>query len=401
MRILMIEPYVDIDGNTGDSTHVKELAFKLSDRGIDVTLVARSSQRTNVTKQHLHFLNVNIGKHKSIGIDMHRAVSALMAFLLAFAALLRLRFDLIHERQPFPIGVILGGVFAVTTVTEINAFIPDELGTLEFNRKVRLGSSFIKKLYSIFEHVVLARSDKIIVVSPELRTAIQGRYRIGHEKIFVLQNGVNIDVFRPKAVSMKNLGLCDQCKYVCFVGNLNKARHAVQVVIEAFPIILKSVPSAKMMIVGDGVLRQLLARRVHEMGLDDRFDFVGSVSYANLPLYINAARVCVAPYRYTSNFGSPLKIYEYLACSKPVVATDVGEVGRLLRTSESGIPVPAENVSEFAYAVIQLLRDERLARRMGENGRRFVVENSSWEVVVTKLLAIVTGRSESEIPLSV
>ena len=90
------------------------------------------------------------------------------------------------------------------------------------------------------------------------------------------------------------------------------------------------------------------------------------------------ADVCVAPFIRVRNerIGlSPLKIYEYLACGKPVVASDIKGIGDLLRNSNAGIGVKPEDPVELANAIIKLLKNEKLRGKMGKNGRKIVINN--------------------------
>src|SRR5208283_5424586 len=89
INILMIEPYVDIDANIGDSTHVRELALNLSRSGSHVTLIARSSQNSAFSAPNLEFRNVSMSGRRSTGLDLPRLLSAVAALYVASGVLLR------------------------------------------------------------------------------------------------------------------------------------------------------------------------------------------------------------------------------------------------------------------------------------------------------------------------
>ena len=128
-----------------------------------------------------------------------------------------------------------------------------------------------------------------------------------------------------------------------------------------------------------------------ELGLSDKFTFTGRVPYEQVPLYINAADVCVAPFikERNSKIGlSALKTYEYLACGKPIVASSIPGVQDLIESSGGGIPVTPEDPEELANAVVRLLSDEEARVEMGKKGRKYVVENHSWDGVAGKILKI-------------
>jgi glycosyltransferase involved in cell wall biosynthesis len=394
----MIEPYVDIDANIGDSTHVRELASNLSRSGSHVTLIARSSQNSAFSAQNLEFRNVSMSGRRSTGLDLPRLLSAVAALYVASGVLLGGNVDVIHERQPFPIGLVLSKIFRVKCVTEINGFIADELDDPEFNRRIRLDNALIKKMLTVLQQLVMSNSDKIVVVTSDLKRAIHKIYRIPGERMAVVSNGVNTQLFKPTTVTAESLNLDPQCKYVCFVGNLHKVHMGVDYLIEAAPLVIKKVPNVSFLILGDGVMKQALQRRTEALGIADKFHFIGRVPNRDVPRYVNLASLCVAPYRRTKNFGfSPIKICEYLACGKPVVASDVGGIGELLTSSNSGITVTPDDTRAFSEAILMFLTNDQLARQMGDNGKREVVGKLSWEAVAERLLRIfgeVTGHPD-------
>ena len=156
------------------------------------------------------------------------------------------------------------------------------------------------------------------------------------------------------------LGLENSKKYVCFVGHL-AAWQGVEFLIYASPLILEKCPDVRFLVVGDGAMKNKLLEITSELGLSDKFIFTGRVPYESVPLYINAADVCVAPFikERNSKIGlSALKTYEYLACGKPIVASSIPGVKDLIDSSGGGISVTPENPTELAAAVIKLIFNE-------------------------------------------
>jgi glycosyltransferase involved in cell wall biosynthesis len=179
-------------------------------------------------------------------------------------------------------------------------------------------------------------------------------------------------------------------KYVCFVGHL-AAWQGVEFLIHASPLILKKCPDVHFLIVGDGVMKDKLMETASKLGFSDKFTFTGRIPYEQVPFYINAADVCVAPFikERNSKIGlSALKTYEYLACGKPIVASGISGVKDLIEASGGGLSVTPESPEELATAVVKLLLDESTRTLMGERGRRYVVENHSWDGVARKILDI-------------
>jgi glycosyltransferase involved in cell wall biosynthesis len=272
-------------------------------------------------------------------------------------------------------------------VVEVNGLVLDEL-------QVNNSKSFE---YRVFSHLAL-RSEKlnyrycnrIVSVTDKLKDELISLYSVPEDKIFVINNGANTDLFEPmdqKRVKTE-LGLEKSKKYVCFVGHL-AAWQGVEFLIYAAPFILEKCPDVRFLVVGDGAMKNKLLEITSELGLLDKFIFTGRVPYERVPLYINAADICVAPFikGRNSKIGlSALKTYEYLACGKPIVASSIPGVKDLIEFSGGGISVSPENPEELANAVVELILNESTQALMGKRGRKYVVENHSWKGVARKIL---------------
>jgi glycosyltransferase involved in cell wall biosynthesis len=229
-------------------------------------------------------------------------------------------------------------------------------------------------------------------VTDKLKDELVRLYSVPAEKVLVINNGANTDIFKPmdQKQARARLGLDDSKKYVCFVGHL-AAWQGVEFLIYSSPLILEKCPDVRFLVVGDGVMRERLLKIASEMGLSEKFTFTGRVPYEDVPVYINAADICVAPFikERNSKIGlSALKTYEYLACGKPIVASSISGVKDLIDLSGGGIPVTPENPEELANAVVKLISDQKTRSTMGEQGRKYVVENHSWDGVARKILDI-------------
>jgi glycosyltransferase involved in cell wall biosynthesis len=142
-----------------------------------------------------------------------------------------------------------------------------------------------------------------------------------------------------------------------------------------------------LLIVGDGPIKEELVRIAEELGISSKVLFTGIVAYERVPLYINASNVCVAPFireRNEKSGVSPLKIYEYAACGKAIVASRLPGLG-FAEQAKTGILVEPDNSEELADAITKVLQETELGQQMGENGRKYVMENHSWESVARRV----------------
>lgn len=235
----------------------------------------------------------------------------------------------------------------------------------------------------------LSFSDRIIAITPGIKTTLENSYKIPEEKIVVISNGANTSLFKPiqKENCRKELGLKFETPYICFVGNLAPWQ-GVEYLVKAAPSILSRRPECHFLIVGDGIMKKELVDLSEELGVEKSFIFTGVVAYERVPLYINASDACAAPFIVARNAKiglSPLKLYEYMACGKPVVASNISGVSDALEASGGGIPVLPENPGALAEAILNLLENSDLRTAMGSKGLSYVTENYSWHSVAKQV----------------
>jgi glycosyltransferase involved in cell wall biosynthesis len=205
----------------------------------------------------------------------------------------------------------------------------------------------------------------------------------------VVSNGANTSLFKPldQRACRKELSLDPEICYICFVGNLAPWQ-GIEYLVKAAPSIISRFPECRFLIVGDGVMKNELLKLSRELGVEDKFIFTGVVPYDRVPIYINASDVCAAPFIFARNAKiglSPLKLYEYMACGKPVVASNISGVSDALEDSKGGIPVLPENPDALSEAVLKLLENPDLRIKLGLKGLSYVTENYSWYCVAKQV----------------
>jgi glycosyltransferase involved in cell wall biosynthesis len=135
-----------------------------------------------------------------------------------------------------------------------------------------------------------------------------------------------------------------------------------------------------LLVVGDGPEREALEELARSEGIGDAATFVGAVPHADVASYLGAFDVAVVPYgRIRSFYFSPLKLFEYLAAGRPVVAADVGDLGRCVRHGETGLLYPPGDAEALAGAIETLLSDRARAGSLARAGREHVGEYHTWE----------------------
>lgn len=232
--------------------------------------------------------------------------------------------------------------------------------------------------------------DAFFCTCEELRRYYVRQFAIPSERITVIPDGVDTRAFRPDQPSRRaELGFGGRDVVVAFVGQFYPW-HGVERVIAVADRLRDT--RAKFLLIGAGDLLDPIKRQVADRALQDRVVVTGRVPLAAVPEYLAAADVFIAPYQESRPDGvdfyfSPLKIYEYMAMGRPIVAPPFGQIGRVL-SQETAVLVTDTSTSGYAEAVRALSQDAALRERMGRAARRAAVERHSWDRLAGQLAAL-------------
>lgn len=232
------------------------------------------------------------------------------------------------------------------------------------------------------------RLDKIIFISGDIRRElIESKFPI--EKLVHIPNSVDVNRFTPsEGYENRNT------KNICFVGRLEEQK-GVKYLIEAMDIVRSKENNTKLFIIGDGQLRDQLGELCKKLELTDHIEFVGSVNDV-LPYY-QRTQIFALP---SLSEGMPLSLIEAMSCGLPVVATRVGGNPEMLDShlgagktimsdyhiGENGVLVNPKDVKGLAEALIRLLRDGDLSKKLGVKSRKLVEEKCSQGKIINEYI---------------
>ncbi len=196
--------------------------------------------------------------------------------------------------------------------------------------------------------------------------------------------GIDTDHFSPQDASelRRELGLTNK-KVIVSVGRLVH-RKGQDVLIEAMPSIIKEVPEAHILMIGEGPYRSYLETRVKTLGLQERVTFIGRIQYAELPRYICAGEVFVMPSRSRlaglEVEGLGIVYLEASACGLPVIAGNSGGAPDAVLAGKTGLVVEGTKTEAVSSAVIELLLDPKRSQAMGLTGREWIIKEWRWDI---------------------
>jgi glycosyltransferase involved in cell wall biosynthesis len=233
-----------------------------------------------------------------------------------------------------------------------------------------------------YERLNLDAAARIFVVSEVERRNLEARGVVGN-KIVVNPNGVDVERFRPGVggtEARRELKLNDDDVVAGFVGTFGPW-HGVEKLAAAIKTISTDV-RARFLLIGSGSLHAEVEKQLEAETRAGRVIFTGSVAHERVPALLDACDILVAPHVPLADgsefFGSPTKVFEYMAMGKGIVASRLGQIGEVLSDNETALLVEPGNVRELAEAMVELIESEELRKRLGAKAREVVVENYTW-----------------------
>ena len=208
--------------------------------------------------------------------------------------------------------------------------------------------------------------------------------KVAAQSMVKIAPGIDTDHFSPQdARELRNeLGLTEK-KVIVSVGRLVH-RKGQDVLIEAMPAIIKDVPEAHILMIGEGPYRSYLENRAKALGIEDKITFIGRIQYADLPRYICVGDLFVMPSRSRlaglEVEGLGIVYLEASACGLPVIAGDSGGAPDAVIEGETGLVVDGTSKSDVAAAVVELLLDPDRSKAMGIRGRQWIIQEWRWEI---------------------
>jgi glycosyltransferase involved in cell wall biosynthesis len=271
-------------------------------------------------------------------------------------------------------GTILSFLFRKPLILEFNS---SSLWKTDENVKLRF-----KMTRLLMERLNLAWADRITVVSEVLRNQLEQK-GVDVKKIVVNPNGADPEIFNPdvRKEDLRGIYRLGNKLLVGFAGLLSQW-HGLETLVGCIKDVIPKNTEVHFVIIGDGYLRNRLEKMVEEDGTSNFITFTGLVRKEEMPAYLNACDILVSPHRNMADgqtfFGSPVKIFEYMAMGKPIVASKVGQLQEILKDGENAILVPPDNTEKLANAILRLASDSDLRETLGRKARNDLVGNYTW-----------------------
>ncbi len=236
--------------------------------------------------------------------------------------------------------------------------------------------SLLEKIARKFEKICYNNADLVGATTNVLAQRISNIYNIKDSKIILIPNGADTETFYHHKVSKKN--------QIIFLGNIGHAQD-LEKYIQAMKIVTKKL-DVKLLIVGDGEKKEELEELVQKQALGDIIEFKGLIPRVKVPELLSESLIGIAPMKKLKSleYMVPVKVYEYMACELPFLASGMGEIVELAQESKAGI-ITKDSSDAIAQAIITLLNNPEKLETMGKQGREYVKSHYDRTDIVYKL----------------
>lgn len=265
------------------------------------------------------------------------------------------------------------------------------------NRKLKTGDVSQK-----IEELTFRLADLIVCVSKPLKDQLIER-GVPEEKVFVSPNGVDETRYHPQIDGMpirRKYGIGSEETVIGFIGTFG-AWHGAEVLAKAYVTLCGELGdrAPRLMLVGDGMRMGEVKAVLSQAGVMNRCVLTGIVPQTEGADYLAACDILVSPQipnpDGTPFFGSPTKLFEYMAMGKAIAASDLDQIGEVLEHEKTALLCVPGDADSLSAALCRLTEDKELCRVLGENARKEVTRHYTWRItterIVGKLKEVTSG----------
>ena len=240
------------------------------------------------------------------------------------------------------------------------------------------------------ESIIYRSVDGIVALTPRLQHHVAS-YGVSDSRIRLLPCGVDTSMFYPgnrnlPLLARWNIGATDPV--ILFMGTIYRFSGLDRLIVD-FRTILKRYPQTKLMVVGWGEDEERLQRLAAEHSVSANVVFTGLQPYSLLPVIIRSCDICINPFELNAITRDilPNKVFQYLACGKPLVATRLPGTEHFLSGERDGVLYTS--LEEVADRILDLIEDSDRRRKLGENAASAIQQSYDWKKVAQQMIEMI------------
>jgi glycosyltransferase involved in cell wall biosynthesis len=280
------------------------------------------------------------------------------------------------------------GARQIPFVFEVRDLWPESLAAVGIGDE----DSWLHRALATVAGFLYRRADRIVVVSPAFRERLIARWRVPAEKIAVVENGVETDLFAPLPPAANDqlrqeLGAAGKF-LVCYAGTMGMA-HGLETLLDAASRLQNQNPDVRFLLIGEGAEKERIKALAHSRGLAN-VRFLDQQPHERIPAFISTSDACLVLLKKNEVFKTviPTKMLEFMSSARPVILAVEGQARQIVEEAGAGLAIEPENAAALARAIAQLAADRELASEFGRKGREYVVRNFSRRQTAEKYIEI-------------
>lgn len=284
-------------------------------------------------------------------------------------------------------GVLIASKFNIPLVIEYNS----PANWTSRNWAKGLG---YERLAEDVESLNVKRADVVVVVSEPLR-AILAHQGVTADKILVNPNGVDPERYSPDQddSGIKKKFNLENKTVIGFIGTFGKW-HGAEVLAKAYGLLIKSHPdyrgTTQLLMIGDGVTMPQVKKEIDDYDIAEQVTLTGIVPQEEGPAHLAACDLLASPHVPNTDgtpfFGSPTKLFEYMAMGKGIIASDLDQIGEVLEHDQTAWMVQPGDAESLMLGLKTMIDNPKTSKRLGEAARRKVIAKYTWKEHTKKII---------------
>ena len=225
------------------------------------------------------------------------------------------------------------------------------------------------------------KADRIVVVTPAFRDHLIRHWRVPEEKIAVVENGVETDLFSPQSEASNQAirrHLNAEEKFlVCYIGTMGNA-HGLETLLDAAATLQHDQPNVLFLLIGEGAEKERIKSLAQSCNLANIL-FLDQQPREKIPAFISASDASLVLLKKTEVFKTviPTKMLEFMSCARSVILGVDGQAREIVEAAGAGLIIEPENSEALAQAIQSLAAQPDLRAKLGQKGREYILRNFS------------------------
>ena len=384
-RVLIISQYFPPD-ISGGGTRAYNYARCLSEQNFEVTVITAYPHLHEKIKKKLTlekdekegFSIIRVWVPSLLHSSIKNRIFLHIGFIFSsLKPIFSLKPDVIFASEPNLFSIIPAYFYSKIRGGRVIRVVDDLWPEVFYERKI-VKSRILKIILNKLAKFSYDFPEHIIPLSEEVKLHISKLYNINLKKIVVITHGIDTEIFYPKKKDQQE-------EFILMYSGALVESYDFELIFQA-AIKMKD-EKIKFIIRGKGPLLNLLKNRMKELELKNVIIDEEFVEQNEISSVLNKSDAFIVPLKndYFLNLSLPTKILEFQALAKPIICCSNGAPGKYIQMTKSGIVIPCNNVSKLIESIKKLKDETKLCNTLGENGRKFIDENQTYEKIGKKL----------------